>query len=196
MPVQLQCAKAAIRWPLTVIEQPPPAGIVWPNRLALSTGHTDPRRASRALRTIVLGVLTAAMAASTASASGPPAQASRTLNATDTGHLKYIPKDSEGATLVEEGAATGKLPGRMRANLKIEATFSGSFVLYTAGGTLKGHGTATPSGSGRYESFHGSLVVSGGTGRYAHARGKAGLYGVYDRYTHGVTVQTTGSISY
>ncbi|HEY2719838.1 MAG TPA: hypothetical protein VGI52_09415, partial [Solirubrobacteraceae bacterium] len=64
------------------------------------------------------------------------------------------------------------------------------------GGTLKGRGTATPSGSGRYESFHGSLVITGGTGRYAHAHGKAGLYGVYDRNTQGFTVQTTGSISY
>jgi hypothetical protein len=144
----------------------------------------------------LFSALTTAVTASSVSASGPVASLSRTLNATDTGHLKYIPKDSEGATLVEEGAATGKLPGRMRARLKIEGTFSGSFVLSTVGGTIKGHGTATPSGSGRYESFRGSLVVSGGTGRYAHAHGKAGLYGVYDRNTHGVTVQTTGSISY
>jgi len=144
----------------------------------------------------MLCALTAAVAAPSASAGGPLARPSRTLNATDTGHLKYNPKDSEGATLVEEGAATGKLPGRMRARLNIGATFSGSFVLYTVGGSIKGHGTATPSGSGRYESFRGSLVVSGGTGRYAHAHGKAGLYGVYDRNTHGITVQTTGSISY
>jgi hypothetical protein len=146
---------------------------------------------------MLLGTLTVAMAAAPSVwASGPAAQVSRTLNATDTGHLKYNAKESEGSTLVEEGAASGKLPGRMRARLKVEGTFSGSFVLSTAGGTIKGHGTATPSGSGRYESFRGSLVVSGGTGRYVHAHGRAGLYGVYDRITHGITVQTTGSISY
>jgi hypothetical protein len=144
----------------------------------------------------LLSVLTTAVMASSVSASGLAARLSRSLNATDTGHLKYIPRDSEGATLVEEGAATGRLPGRMRARLNIGATFSGSFVLYTVGGAIKGHGTATPRGSGRYESFRGSLVVSGGTGRYSHAHGKAGLYGVYDRNTHGITVQTTGSISY
>ena len=148
-------------------------------------------------RVMLLGTLTAATpAAPSALASGPAAQVSRTLNATDTGHLKYNARESEGSTLVEEGAATGKLPGRMRARLNVEGTFSGSFALSTIGGTIKGHGTATPSGSGRYESFRGSLVVSGGTGRYVHAHGKAGLYGVYDRITHGITVQTTGSISY
>ncbi|MFI4990560.1 MAG: hypothetical protein ACHQHO_06565 [Solirubrobacterales bacterium] len=144
----------------------------------------------------MLAALVAAAAAPAVSASGPTARRARTLNATDTGHLKYNAKDSEGATLVEEGAASGKLPGRMRARLNIEGAFSGSFVLSTVGGSIKGHGTATPSGSGRYESFRGSLVVTGGTGRYAHAHGKAGLYGVYDRNTHGITVQTTGSISY
>jgi hypothetical protein len=131
-----------------------------------------------------------------ARASGPVGHATRTLNATDTGHLKYNSRDSEGATLVEEGKATGKLPGSMVARLTIEGTFRGSFVLYTTAGTIKGHGTATPSGSGRYESFRGSLVVSGGTGRFAHAHGRAGLYGVYDRNTHNITVQTTGTISY
>lgn len=144
----------------------------------------------------MLGAFTAVLAAPAVSARGPLAHTSRSLNATDTGHLKYIPRDSEGATLVEEGAASGRLPGRMRARLKIEGTFSGSFVLYTAAGAIKGHGSATPSGSGRYESFRGSLVVNGGTGRYANAHGRAGLYGVYDRNTHGITVQTTGSISY
>lgn len=153
-------------------------------------------RASTIVGAILLGAFTTALTAPATSASGPVAHPSRTLNATDTGHLKYIPRDSEGATLVEEGAATGKLPGRMRARLRIEGAFSGSFVLYTAAGAIKGHGSATPSGSGRYESFRGSLVVNGGTGRYAHAHGRAGLYGVYDRNTHGVTVQTTGSISY
>jgi hypothetical protein len=48
----------------------------------------------------------------------------------------------------------------------------------------------------RYESFRGSLTVTGGSGRYAHARGRAGLYGVYDRKTGNLTVQTTGRLTY
>jgi hypothetical protein len=129
-------------------------------------------------------------------ASGPLVRSSRMLNATDTAHLKYNPKYSEGATLVEEGSASGSLPGKMRARLKIEGTFSGTFVLTTSGGAIKGHGVAKPSGSGRYESFRGSLVVTGGTGRFSRAHGTAGLYGTFDRVKYQVTVQTTGSISY
>jgi hypothetical protein len=129
-------------------------------------------------------------------ATRPLARTSKTLNATDTAHLKYNAKLSEGATLIEEGSATGSLPGKMNARLKVEGTFSGTFVLSTRGGTLKGRGLAKPSGSGRYESFRGSLVVTGGTGRFAHAHGTAGLFGVFDRVKYQVTVQTTGSISY
>lgn len=120
----------------------------------------------------------------------------RSLNATDTAHLHYIPSQSEGSTLVEEGTATGALPGKMRAHLKIEASFKGAFVLYAQGGTITGHGAAKPSGAGRYESFRGALVVTGGTGRFAHAHGQAGLYGVFDRQTYKLTIQTTGRLSY
>jgi hypothetical protein len=154
---------------------------------------------------VTLSIVSFALAASatatatatpSVSKSRPTAHLARVLNATDTARLTYNARESEGATLIEEGVAKGKLPGTMRARLSIEGSFTGSFVLRVRGGTLKGHGTATPSGSGRYESFHGSLVITGGTGRYAHAHGKAGLYGVYDRNTQGFTVQTTGSISY
>jgi hypothetical protein len=143
-----------------------------------------------------LATLVAMLLPQTGQANGPAARTSRTLNATDTAHLKYNAKLSEGATLIEEGSATGSLPGKMHAQLKVEGTFSGTFVLSTSGGTLKGRGLAKPSGSGRYESFHGSLVVTGGTGRFAHAHGTAGLFGVFDRVKFQVTVQTTGSISY
>ncbi len=152
--------------------------------------------ATLSIVSFVLAASATATATPAVSRSRPTAHSARVLNATDTARLTYNARQSEGATLIEEGVARGKLPGTMRARLSIEGDFSGTFVLRTSGGTLKGHGTATPSGSGRYESFHGSLVITGGTGRYAHAHGKAGLYGVFDRNTQGFTVQTTGSISY
>jgi hypothetical protein len=152
--------------------------------------------ATLSIAVFAAGACATATAASAMSGSGPTAYSARVLNATDTARLTYNARESEGATLIEEGVAKGKLPGTMRARLSIEGEFSGTFVLRVSGGTLKGRGTATPSGSGRYESFHGSLTITGGTGRYAHAHGKAGLYGVYDRNTQGFTVQTTGSISY
>jgi hypothetical protein len=124
----------------------------------------------------------------------PAAYLARTLSAIDTAHLRYI--RSSGSLLFEEGSASGGLSGSMRATLTVGATFSASFTIYTRVGAIRGHGTATPHGSGRYESFSGSLVVSGGSGRYSHARGRAGLYGTFDRKTYALVVQTTGKLHY
>lgn len=122
------------------------------------------------------------------------ARTARTLNATDTAHLRYI--RSSGSLLIEEGAASGTLPGTMHARASIGPSLRASFTIYTHGGTIDGQGTATPHGSGRYESFAGSLVVTGGSGHYAHAHGHAGFYGTFDRRTYALTVQTTGNLSY
>jgi hypothetical protein len=124
------------------------------------------------------------------------AHEARTLSATDTAKLHYLPP-AHGSRLYEEGTATGTLPGRMQAHVEVGPTTSGSFTIYVrGGGTIKGHGTATMHGSGIYESFSGALVVTGGTGRYAHAHGRAGLYGTFDRKTYALLVQTTGRLAY
>jgi hypothetical protein len=151
----------------------------------------------RVVVAIVAGaLLTAAVPAASANVGvrTPAAHAAHTLNGTDTAHLHYI--RSSGSLLYEEGSARGALPGTMRADLNVGPTFTGSFTIYTRYGSIKGHGTATPHGSGRYESFGGTLVVTGGTGRYAHASGRAGLYGTFDRRTYALVVQTTGKLSY
>jgi hypothetical protein len=118
----------------------------------------------------------------------------RTLEATDTANLRYI--KHSGSQLLEEGSAQGDLPGRMRANLSLGATFTASFTIYTHGGTITGHGTATPHGAGLDEHFSGTLTVTGGTGRYSHAHGHAGLTGTFNRRTYAVTLQTSGSLTY
>jgi hypothetical protein len=123
-----------------------------------------------------------------------PAHTARTLNATDTAHLRYV-RSSE-SLLYEEGSASGTLPGSMRVHFKIASTVTASFTIYTHGGTIHGRGNATPHASGVYESFAGTIVVNGGTGRYAHAQGHAGLYGVFNRHTYALTIQTTGRLSY
>ncbi|HEV2975119.1 MAG TPA: hypothetical protein VGX69_09015 [Solirubrobacteraceae bacterium] len=145
-----------------------------------------------------VALIATALAPASATAKGPPASAhtARAVRASDRAVLYYNRRKSEGAKLVEEGRATGDLPGAMDANLTIEGTFGGSFRLKTSAGWIFGHGTATPSGSGRYESFRGTLQVTGGTGRYAHAHGRAGLYGVLDRDTDEIKIQTTGRLSY
>jgi hypothetical protein len=128
-------------------------------------------------------------------ASSPQARyAARTLKATDTAHLRYV--SAAGSLLSEEGSASGTLPGKMRASVNVGASISGNFTIYTKGGTIKGHGSATPHGSGSVESFAGSIVLTGGTGRFAHVRGKTGLYGTFNRSTYALTIQTTGTFSY
>jgi hypothetical protein len=123
------------------------------------------------------------------------AHVARTLNATDEAHLRYI--HSSGSELIETGTATGTLPGSMNARVSIGASISGAFTITVrGGGSIKGHGSGIPSGSGTYESFRGSLTVTGGTGRYAHAHGYAKLYGTFDRKTYALVVQTTGRLSY
>ncbi|MFI5005377.1 MAG: DUF2600 family protein [Solirubrobacterales bacterium] len=146
------------------------------------------RRIPTRLAATLLGVL----AAGALLAAGP-AEA-HTLRATDTAHLHYI--SAAGSLLYEEGRASGTLPGSMRVHFNVGSTLSGSFTIYTRGGTIRGHGEATPHGAGIYESFAGQLIVTGGTGRYAHARGRTGLYGTFDRQNYALLVQTTGTLTY
>jgi hypothetical protein len=122
------------------------------------------------------------------------AHAAHVLNATDTAHLHYI--SSSGSLLFDEGKATGTLPGNMRVHLDLGTTFTGTFTIYASGGSIEGRGSATPHGSGIYESFSGALTVTGGTGRYAHAHGHGGLYGTFDRDNYALVIKTTGSLTY
>jgi hypothetical protein len=153
---------------------------------------------------VVGAALSASGSAAAHTSSGPPAarasgrpplaHAAHALRATDTAKLHYV--SAAGSELLERGRATGTIPGSMRAQVEIGATISGNFTIYTRGGSIKGHGVATPHGGGIYESFAGSVVVTGGTGRFAHAHGHTGLYGTFDRNTYALTIQTTGTLSY
>ncbi len=157
--------------------------------------HLMRERLRRRVRAAAGATLLALLAVTAhAAASGPQARAARTLKATDTAHLHYV--SASGSLLYEEGRASGTLPGSMRVHFNVGATLSGSFTIYTRGGTIRGHGEATPHGSGVYESFAGSLVAKGGTGRYAHAHGRAGLYGTFNRNSYALAVQTTGTLFY
>jgi hypothetical protein len=170
---------------------------VWPD------GKFPAAIAAASLGLIAVANLPAVMAVArvTAAATRPAqtagsrrARAAHALNATDTAHLHYV--SASGSLLNEQGTASGTIPGRMRVRFDVGTRFTGSFTIYTRNGTITGHGTATPHGSGVYESFAGSLIVSGGSGRYRRARGRAGLYGTFDRNSYGLVVQTTGTLRY
>jgi hypothetical protein len=126
----------------------------------------------------------------------PRARTARSLQTTDFAKLRYNQHKSSGSWLYEEGTATGTLPGGMHVYANIGPTLTATFTIYARGGTVRGHASAKPHGSGRYESFAGSLTATGGTGRYSHAHGHAGFYGVLNRLNYAMTVQTTGTLSY
>jgi hypothetical protein len=140
------------------------------------------------------GLLASIILAATATL-GPAAATARTISGADTAHLELRHQDE--SLLLEEGKATGVLPGRMRAQLKVaQHQFSGTCTIYTDGSSITGHGVATPKGAGRYQSFKGTLTITGGTGRFRGAHGQTGLYGTFDRITFSIVIQTTGNFSY
>jgi len=127
---------------------------------------------------------------------GSPSKArmARTERLAMTARLRYV--TARGSYLLEEGSAVGPLAGPVKARVRFTADISGSFAFYPRGGSISGYGSAKLHESGTYVSFGGTVTITGGTGRFAHARGSGGLYGVYDRRTLGLTIQTTGNVSY
>jgi len=171
--------------------------MVKPSKHKATRPTTSTRRLAATQALSAISATLALLAPTALASTAPPARAhtARTTNATDTAYLHYI--RGSGSLLFEEGSASGTLPGSMKAHCNIGATVSASFTIYTHGGTITGRGTATPHSSGGiYESFAGSLTVTGGTGRYTHAHGHAGLYGTFNRHTYALVVQTTGHLSY
>jgi hypothetical protein len=122
------------------------------------------------------------------------ARAARSERLAISAHLHYV--NARGSYLIEEGEASGPLAGLVKAQIRVTADISGSFTFYPHGGSISGSGSGKLHESGTYASFGGTVTVIGGTGRYAHAHGGGGLYGVYNRKTLGVTISTSGNLSY
>jgi hypothetical protein len=124
-------------------------------------------------------------------------RAAHALSVKDEGHLHMV--SSSGSNLVEEGAVTGTILGKVRVNFNIGPTVYASFTIYVhGGGSISGSGHGTLHSTSAYSTFGGSLTVTHGTGRYAHAHGTGGLYGAINRRSssYPMTVQTTGTLYY
>jgi len=138
------------------------------------------------------------MACTIAADAHASAHAARTLNVSDTAHLHHG-KENRGL-LVDEGQATGQLPGKVRVEFDVGATVYANFTIYTRNGALMGHGSGTLHESKGHStvwvSFAGTMSVSRGTGRYLHAHGQGGFYGTFDRHNYEATIQTTGTLDY
>ena len=140
------------------------------------------------------GSLTALTLLATTLVIAGAALAARSVSVNDTGKLHLL--KAFGSVLLEEGYASGTLPGNAKVRMIVGTSVSATFSISAAGGAIYGSGHAALHSSGRYSSFGGALSVSRGTGRYAHAHGSGRLYGVIDRRTHAVTVQTRGRLNY
>jgi hypothetical protein len=149
------------------------------------------------LGTVALAAPAGVLAGSPAGAArGERADAARALNITDTAHLRFL-RETAKSTLIEEGKATGGLPGVVKVNFEVGATVKSSFMLVSRYGALIGSGVGKPHSSGEgFKSFAGTLTITHGTGRYRYAHGKGGFYGTIDLSNEAVTVQTTGTLAY
>jgi hypothetical protein len=160
------------------------------------------RSTARAASTVLLTCVAALALSSASDATTSRATTSRhlqgraahTQSVTDTAHLRYLRES--GPDLLEEGQATGGLPGRVQVRFNVGATVTASFTISTHDGSISGHGSGTLHGTGVYASFGGSMTVTQGTGRYAHAHGTGGFYGSINRRNYAATVQTTGTLTF
>jgi hypothetical protein len=115
----------------------------------------------------------------------------------DEGILRFV--KSSGSTLIDEGHASGTIPGNVRIRFIYNGNpnVSAQITIYGA------HGTIQVRASGRLSSptnpnpsFSGTLTITGGSGRYRHAHGSGRLYGVFHRRSYSMIVQTQGTLHY
>jgi hypothetical protein len=135
--------------------------------------------------------------AATRSEARVSARAAGSLNVKDEGALHFV--KSSGSTIIDEGRATGTIPGDVRIHFVYNGNpnVSAQITIYGQ------HGTIDVRGSGRLSSptnpnpsFSGTLSITGGSGRYSHASGSGKLYGVFHRRSYGMIVQAQGTLHY
>jgi hypothetical protein len=128
------------------------------------------------------------------------AAAARVLNVRDEGKLRFI--TSSGSEIIDEGPATGTVPGKVKVHFIYNGnpTVSASFTIYGHAGSISGKAKGNLSNPTSPEpSFRGAFSITGGSGRYAHIHGTGELFGVFTRRgrnKYGLVVQTVGKLPY
>ncbi len=99
-------------------------------------------------------------------------------------------------TLIETGRATGTLPGSVKVSFTLHGLHATSrFTIYAHGGTISGVGEGfVKSGRTGYDTFGGSLRLTGGSGRYRGASGSGTLYGSLYKLNESIKVQVDGTL--
>jgi hypothetical protein len=125
----------------------------------------------------------------------PGVSAAQKLTVKDTVHLHLV--RTSGSLLIEEGTASGSLPGKVKGRFNVGASVTGQFTIYpSSGGSINGRGVGVPSRPAKYTSFSGTMSVSSGTGRYSRGHGSGGFYGVVNRESWNVVFQTNATLIY
>ncbi len=126
------------------------------------------------------------------------ARIARTITVRDNARLRVV--RSNGATRLDKGPVSGTLPGSLELGADVPGTstsFTFSFTLHVAGGTITGRGKGTlHEGNPPYETFAGTGIVSSGTGRFARVSGAGRFYGSENRRTRSGTVQVDATLRY
>jgi hypothetical protein len=172
----------------------------WPAPISIAA--TPPPRLMPHLAialTLVAATTTAQAVVATASEgrAATRANAARTISVRDAGHLHFI--RSSGSRLIDEGAASGSIPGKVRVQFIYDGNpiVTAYFTLYSPQGSFSGRARGRLSDPTSLDpSFRGSLSISGGTGRYAGAHGDGELFGVFNRRNYGLAVQTIAILRY
>ena len=125
------------------------------------------------------------------------AHSAHTLNVKDEGRLRFV--RSSGSELIDEGQATGTIPGKARIVFVYNGnpSVSAQITIDGHGGSIQARGTGRLSNpTSASPSFKGTLTITAGGGRYAHAHGSGDFYGVFYRRSYAITVQTQGTLDY
>jgi hypothetical protein len=161
--------------------------------------RSQPLPRSSVVRSLPLAIVGAFAATSlcASSADAALARAARSVTVHDEAHLHLI--RSSGSLLIDEGAASGTLPGTVLLRFTYDGspTVGARFTIRGAGWTIEARGQGKLSNpTSPNPSFSGSLTIASGSGRFAHAHGSGELYGVFHRRGYGLTVQAIGKLTY
>ena len=75
-----------------------------------------------------LALVAASLSAAYAAGLGPTARASATQSVKDEAHLHLT--GTNGSLLIEEGQATGQVPGKVKASFELESSVTSNFTIY------------------------------------------------------------------
>ena len=171
----------------------------------MSPAHSRPARPWVRARASTAVAIAAAIVlfvplATAAGRTGPgraTALSASTRSVKEEGSLRVV--KSSGSTLIDEGRASGTIPGTVRVHFLYngDPDVSAQITIYGQHGTIEAHGSGRLSSpTNPNPSFSGTLTITGGAGRYSHAHGSGKLYGVFHRRSYGMTVQTRGTLHY